>query len=488
MLSRTQALLPVLALAAGLPGCFAYTNVKRDNDRMPIVHTGVGATILMPGQSAPALPQTVRGVGRPGGPAPLYAPQGGAPAPGGGGSSSGSYSGYGSGSGSGSASGPGSYAAPVPGEPPVGSGSNIQFIGGAEIDEQKHVEYHQDPLILKTLFAPVAAVAWPFKKVYQALQGDPEPVVGPAPQGAAPPPGPRDYAGDYEASQLEALDRQVGGAPPPPQVASAPPPRAAPRAPGERPLTIADELASLQRQVPPRGAGPAPAGGAAGGAPTPAGVADKVSDRNGDGRPDQWQYRANGALVRELFDEDGDGRVDNTIQYDPATGQKTSQEEDTNFDGLVDSWVELRGGEVVRRRQDTNGDGQPDAWTLYRGAQLARVEEDRNGDGFRDRVGYYQAGRLHREVEDQDGDGRPDRVTLYDDTERARERTEDVDGDGLVDARSFYENGKLVRRELTDPALTVPLVEEEQLSTPDAFSDGSEPAPAPEPAPDGHSG
>jgi hypothetical protein len=91
-------------------------------------------------------------------------------------------------------------------------------------------------------------------------------------------------------------------------------------------------------------------------------------------------------------------------------------------------------------------------------------------------------------VEDQDGDGRPDRVTLYDETERARERTEDVDGDGLVDARSFYANGKLVRRELTDPALTVPLVEEEQLSTPDAFSDGSEPAPGPEAAPDDRSG
>ena len=64
MLMRFFAPPLALALAAGLTGCFAYTNVRRDTDRQPIVHTGVGATILMPGQSAPALPETVRGVGQ----------------------------------------------------------------------------------------------------------------------------------------------------------------------------------------------------------------------------------------------------------------------------------------------------------------------------------------------------------------------------------------------------------------------------------------
>jgi hypothetical protein len=35
-------------------------------------------------------------------------------------------------------------------------------------------------------------------------------------------------------------------------------------------------------------------------------------------------------------------------------------------------------------------------------------------------------------------------------------REEDVDGDGKIDVTSIYENGKLVRREISDPAL-VPL-------------------------------
>ena len=488
MAHRLHRLLLALALPTALTGCLAYSNVKRDGDRHPIVHTGVGATILMPGQAAPALPQSMMNASR-------YGSAAGGPTQG---ATSGSSSGFGSGSGSGSSSGQpapagayppggaGGYAG-APGGPPPGSGSNIQFIGGAETEEVTHREFHQDPLLVKAFLAPIAVVAYPFKKAYDAMQGDAEPVETPPPQQAVPR-GPTDYQGAYEQSQLDQLEQQIGphgaagggsgtsnayAAPrPAPQVASAPP-----SAGGS--ASIADELALLQRRVQPRGVaaeganGPPPVPGQ----PTPSGVADKVSDRNGDGRPDLWQYRQNGALVRELFDEDGDGRVDHTIRYDAATGQKASEEEDSDVDGRIDSWVEYSNGEVVRRRQDANHDGEPDAWTMYKSGQLARVEEDRNGDGFRDRVGYYQSGKLHREVEDANGDGRPDRVTLYDGNERASERTEDLNGDGMIDARSFFEKGKLVRRELVDESVAAPLVEEEQLDAPEGFSDGNEAAP-----------
>jgi antitoxin component YwqK of YwqJK toxin-antitoxin module len=466
----------LVSVSVGLAGCLAYSNVKRDTDRNPIVHTGVGATIMMPGQAPPALPQSMLNASRYG------TAQGGGVQ----GSQSGSSSGYGSGSGSGSSSGSGYGAAPpaggyagAPAAPP-GGGSNIQFIGGTEVDEVTHREIRQDPLLVKTLLAPVAAVAYPFKKAYEALQGDPEPVVTPEPQQAAPR-GPTDYQGAYEQSQLDHLERQLGpqAAPPPgaaprsaPQVASAPPSSGGS-------ASISDELAMLQRRVQPRGVAPELNGGPppVAGQPTPSGVADKVQDRNGDGRPDLWQYREKGALVRELFDEDSDGRVDHTIRYDPASGQKATEEEDSDVDGRIDSWVEYRNGEVIRRRQDANHDGEPDAWTLYRGGQLARVEEDRNADGFRDRVGYYQEGKLRREVEDANGDGRPDRVTLYDANERASERTEDLNGDGLIDARSFFEKGKLVRREIVEESVASPLVEEEQLDSPGGFSDGNEGVP-----------
>ena len=468
-----------LVSASALSGCMAYSNVKRDTDRQPIVNTGVGAMVLMPGQGAPSMPDTRASRMYGGAPAqPGYAaPPGQAPPPGYGaqpgygGSASGSYNN----SGTGSSGGGSGYAAGPPGGAPS-AGPNIQFIGGAELDEVKHREIKQEPLIIKTLLAPVAAVAWPFKKAYEAAQGDPQPVVAP-PMPQAPPPGPPDYEAAYEEQQLQALENQLGG----PGAGAAPAPSAAPAGPGAqaypapsaagaRPSSIADELALLQRRVPPRGVAPGASGGPAA---TPPGVADRVNDADGDGRPDQWQYRENGVLVRELFDQNGDGRVDRTVLYDPATGQKRSEEDDANQDGRVDSWVEYQGDQVVRRRQDESGDGEPDAWTFYRGGQLARVEEDRNGDGFRDRVGYYEAGKLARETEDSNGDGRPDRITLYDAQERVRQRSEDRDGDGLVDARSFYENGKLVRKELVDEGVGAETLEEEGLGTSGDFSDGA---------------
>jgi len=469
------------ALAGGLSGCLAYSNVKRDKDRQPTVNTGVGAMVLMPGQGGPSMPPSMYGrgyggaaqpgTGAPSGPGSVPAQPGG-----GGGATSGSYSG----SGTGSSGGGSGYAAGPAGGSPYGaspSAGNIQFIGGADIDEVTHREIKQDPLIIKTLLVPLAIVALPFKKAYEAVQGDPKPVIAPAPP-QAPPPGPPDYEAAYEDQQREALERQLGGGSP----SAAPPARgAAPPAPGvapqQRPSSIADELAALQRRVPPRGVSPAPGAPAASAGAAPAGVADRVNDTNGDGRPDQWQYRENGVLVRELFDQNGDGRVDRTVRYDPATGQKRSEEEDENQDGHVDSWVEYQGGQVVRRRQDTSGDGDPDVWTFYRDGQISRIEEDRDGDGFRDRVGYYVAGKLQRETEDGNGDGRPDRITLYDPQERVRQRSEDTNGDGLVDARSFYENGKLVRRELVDDGTAGETLEEESLGTSGDFSDGGEASP-----------
>jgi len=470
----TRGIPPALALllAGALSGCLAYSNVKRDTDRQPIVHTGVGATVLMPGQGPPNLPESIHGRGYGGG-----APYAGPPAPGTGGAASGSYRGGGTGSQGGGSSYAAGPAAGGHGAPPgaVPAGGSMQFIGGAEVDQQTHREIKQEPLLIKTLLAPLAVVAWPFKKTYEAAQGDAQPVVAPPPP-APPRPGAPDYEAAYEDAQLQALERSLPGASPSAApghgagsapgapTAAAPPPVASP---GPPPSSIADELAALQRGVPPRGVAPGP-----GGAATPAGVADRVNDADGDGRPDQWQYRERGVLVRELFDQNGDGRVDRTVRYDPATGEKHSEEEDANADGRVDSWVEYQGGRVARRRQDTSGDGQPDAWNFYRGGQLARVEEDRDGDGFRDRVGHYDAGKLRREIEDGNGDGRPDRITLYDEKERVRQLSEDRDGDGLVDARSFYENGKLVRREVVDEAAGESL-EDAGLATPDGFSDGA---------------
>jgi hypothetical protein len=370
------------------------------------------------------------------------------------------------------------------------------------MDLDGHREVRQEPRWLKYLLAPFALAAYPFVAIHNAVTGDDgpppaRPAAGPSAP-TFPPPGPVDVQTEYEQSQLEALESELAGQPgSQPAVGYVNQPAPAPRRERLAPTgdSISAELAALQRGIPPRMTGestsPQQARSAlsepeasrvqpqartapeAGGTDHPGGLADQVTDRNGDGRPDHWIYRDDGRVVRELFDEDADGAPDLHVFYQTETGEKSREEEDTNLDGRIDSWLEYQNGQLTRHRRDTNGDGFLDTWSFYRAGELTRQERDLNGDGFRDRVGFYQAGLLAREEEDRNGDGRPDRVTLFDEQERIRQRDEDRNSDGVVDLRSFYSDGRLIRRELLDDEESEEFIEQEDLASA-AWSGGEE--------------
>jgi hypothetical protein len=489
----------ILCLATWV-GC-AYSNVKVDDDDHPVFNTGVGATILYPGQS-PAMPPAHPGHQLPGG-APLPGDPGarsphGQPLP----PPSGTLGGA-----------PTSTVQRGPGSTATSSGGGgISFIGGGEVDQDVYREIRQEPKWLKYLLAPFAIAAYPFVAVYNAVTKDdgppPAQTAAPPTSPSLPPPAPVDVQTQYEQSQLEALERELAGKAGSQPAATRPPP--APRRERLAPSnsSIAAELAALQRGIPPRLPG-VPSGQARSArseaqpsgvqqemqsAPSEAqpsgvhqetysapgttaardhgGIADQVTDRNRDGRPDHWVYRHAGQPVRELFDEDADGAPDRYVFYEKETGEKSREEEDTDLDGRIDSWLEYQNAKIARHRRDTNGDGFLDTWSFYRNGELARQERDLNGDGFRDMVGFYQGGRLLREEEDRDGDGGPDRVTLYDEQERIRQRDEDRNGDGIVDLRSFYSEGRLIRRELVDEEVEERIEEEDLASA--AWSSGQE--------------
>jgi hypothetical protein len=401
-------------------GCFAYGHGQRDVDRTPIVNTGVGAAILYPGQAPPL----------PGSPAAGVAtPSGGVAVPE---NATGTRSGTASGSGS------------------------VSMIGGAQRDEQTHVEYREEPIWSKYLGLPFALIAAPFQRAVEANQPEPEPgPTVPRATMAAPRPVRREPLPDYESARLESLERELDqklarpgtapGASPTPVPGPAP-------APPSRSLSIAEELASLQRNPAPpaptpRRETPRPTVSATGNEP----VAQGVVDRDGDGHVDHWIYREQGEIVREVFDENSDRQPDRTVLYDRETHQIRSVEEDTDQDGSLDSWTDYRNGEVARRRGDADRDGTVDTWSFYAMGRITRHERDTTGDGFRDRVGHYRDGRLEREELDSDGDGIPDAALYYDANERVIRKEEDTDGDGDVDLVSHYESGRLTRRELIDP-------------------------------------
>jgi antitoxin component YwqK of YwqJK toxin-antitoxin module len=190
--------------------------------------------------------------------------------------------------------------------------------------------------------------------------------------------------------------------------------------------------------------------------------ASGIVDRNNDGRIDQWIFRENGEIAKEVLDDDFDGRPDRTMIFDPQTHRPSRVEEDTLGDGVLDSWTDYRNGAISRRRSDSNGDGTVDTWSFFRAGELTRHEQDTSGDGFRDVVSFFEEGRRVREERDVNGDGQADEILHYDSNEQLVRREEDRDRDGALEVVSHYEAGRLVRRELLDvPALAGRLSETE---------------------------
>jgi len=371
---------------------------------------------------------------------------------------------------------------PEPGESPGCQGGYTSIAGGGVVEEGQTSTKTEPHPAMKVLAAPFAILFFPFKMMAAGAEK-----LGNLGKGEEVPMDPRlrrkqaqvakvDPQAQHEEQELSALERELeqrGGRT---SASSRGPALATGNASSTMPAqtttarrSIADELAALRG-----GSAPAPvevASAAPAPAPAPAPAfaaaapADRVLDRDGDGRPDHWIHLSQGRPARELFDDNGDGTPDRTVSRDPASGQEQRVEEDRNADGSIDSVSEYKAGQLARVRRDTDFDGTPDAWSFYAGGKLTREEQDPDGDGFRNRVALYRDGRLASEREDRDADGRVDRLTRYDAEERVVQRDEDQDGDGLVDARAYYENGRLVRRELVSESQGDAIQDEEDLSS-----------------------
>lgn len=416
---RSCRLMLVLALLGlVLPGCY-FSRRAADVDRTPTVDTGMGAAVILPGETAPSLPN--------GGVAP-------------GGTQT-------------TRSGPeGSSGATTGSAQP--SAGNFSRIGGSSIDENRHESGQEDPLVFKWLTAPLALLAAPFAWAADEVRAEPEPGP-PVPRAQPPRSEPQPPLEDYESQSIRRMEEELAQRGP-----------TSPRSRSAARHSIADELAALQRapEIPQAPAPPvrepverrtdervtAPLRDSAA-------VADGIVDRDGDGRVDEWIYRREGHVVRKVLDQDFDGRPDTTLHYDAQSHRLTQVEEDTDRDGAVDTWTSYRDGQIRRRRVDGDGDAQVDTWTYYEGGVITRHEQDTTADGFRDRIGHYENGRLIREQYDRNGDGRPDLTTHYDAEERVSSREEDFDGDGNVDVITHYENGRLASKELLgEPTTATP--------------------------------
>jgi hypothetical protein len=109
-----------------------------------------------------------------------------------------------------------------------------------------------------------------------------------------------------------------------------------------------------------------------------------------------------------------------------------------NDDGTINLVVYYQDGQRIRSEEDTDFDGRMDTWEYY--------GTDENG-----------ARGVRRIERDTKGTGKPDTFETYTETYTQEkgssvivQREQDTDGDGRVDAVSVFLNGELVRREAVD--------------------------------------
>lgn len=131
---------------------------------------------------------------------------------------------------------------------------------------------------------------------------------------------------------------------------------------------------------------------------------------------------------------------------DIPEGIKPANRSDYNGDGVVDTWVERKGREVISVAYDTNLDGKPDNWTSYKNYMIELAAYDDNFDGKADGWTFYNTEGMAERVEDDvDFDGRVDAWKYYKDAQPSEEAF-DNDRDDKKDEWSRLENGRVVER------------------------------------------
>lgn len=113
-------------------------------------------------------------------------------------------------------------------------------------------------------------------------------------------------------------------------------------------------------------------------------------------------------LVCREVDTNLDGRKDLFRRYNDQ-GHPLEELADSNYDGVIDTWIRFDKGQVIQVEVDEAWDGQPDERRHYVRGKLTRIERDTDQNGATDVWEYYVAGRLDRIGVDLNHDGRVDR-------------------------------------------------------------------------------
>lgn len=92
-------------------------------------------------------------------------------------------------------------------------------------------------------------------------------------------------------------------------------------------------------------------------------------DRNGDGKPDRWEYYGEGNKLEKIgFSRLGDGKQD-AWAYLASEGVLSHIDISTHQDGKIDRVEYYTANSLTRVEEDVNGDGTMDQWETYEGGR-----------------------------------------------------------------------------------------------------------------------
>lgn len=136
-------------------------------------------------------------------------------------------------------------------------------------------------------------------------------------------------------------------------------------------------------------------------------------DYDGDGTLDLKWINRDGRHVRTEVDRNRDGEPDEVVHYDRhQTAKSTRYDED--FDGVFETWSEIRLGNPFVTRVDVDADGQIDYRVEHKYGVAYKAVITGNEPGSPTKEQFFEHGKIVRTRFDEDGDGTFDRETTYD--------------------------------------------------------------------------